>query len=103
MRVAGCGLRGAGCGVRVTGCGVRVSADMKLKVEGVRAKDKGERIKDMRRRQSVKQAGLKKTDALASALYPLYETTLPKFLLRSDWTLAARGGASMKLNSIRQD
>jgi hypothetical protein len=26
-----------------------------------------------------------------------YETSLPKFLFRSDWTLAARGGAYMKL------
>jgi hypothetical protein len=41
---------------------------MKLKVEGARSKDKGERIKDMERRQSVKQAGLKKNHALASAL-----------------------------------
>jgi hypothetical protein len=30
---------------------------------------------------------------------PLFETT--KFLLRSDWTLAARGGACMKLHEIR--
>ena len=30
-----------------------------------------------------------------------YDSTRPKFLFRFDWTLAARGGAHMKLHKIR--
>jgi hypothetical protein len=76
LRVAGkkgIGLKPQGIGSkisdkRVTGCEVRVSVGMKHLAEGVRSKAKGKRTKDMGRRQSVKQAGLKKSHALVSVL-----------------------------------